>query len=164
MKHFIDLNAGWFLYEVEGSRVTVVCDAYAVVPDQHFGPAAWAGAKGPCSGSVVLKATAIRDGCWQQTGPDEFKWCTEDGQEFDEAPPSWPRKIVIEDVAEGSVFGGLAGQIVTSETELVNLILTVAASQPQRPLRCVSAAERHIWCGFAYPQICEDIAIPEIAH
>src|SRR3546814_8100393 len=47
---FIDLGAGWFLFEDETNRRSVVCDALDHDPDRFFGPAAWQEASGPLSG------------------------------------------------------------------------------------------------------------------
>lgn len=156
MDYFIDLGAGWFLYEDQSSRLSVVCDATAPQPNNYFGPAAWGHRDGPVSGLTLLQAQPVAQGHWDQTGPEEWKWFSEDGQEFDEPPASWPRRIALMDLSESSLLSCLSGRVVTSEAELAELLRAITCQQ-QRVLPTTSAVNRLAVAKFMHPHIFGDM-------
>jgi hypothetical protein len=151
MDYFIDLGAGFFLYEDEESRLSAVCDATASEPNHHFGPAAWGRLDGPVSGLTILEAQAVAQGGWDQTGPEEWKWFSVNLEEFDEAPASWPRRIVLMDSSKVSLLDSLAGRVVSSEAELVELVRGITCGQPPCVLTTLSAAKRLAVAKSLYP-------------
>jgi hypothetical protein len=72
-----------------------------------------------------LEAHSVAEGNVQQTGPEEWKWVTPDGQELDEEPVSWPRRVELKYQTEYPVLNGLLGQVVSSESELAELIRSI---------------------------------------
>jgi hypothetical protein len=154
--YFIDLGAGWFLYEDESSRLSVVCDANAPQPNLHFGPASWKRQNGPVSGLTLLEAQPVAQGHWGQTGPEEWKWFSEDGQGFDQPPASWPRRIVLMDHCESPLLNDLSGRVVTNEAELAELLRGISSQQEQRVLPTTSAASRLAGAKRMYPHIFGD--------
>jgi hypothetical protein len=146
MDYFIDLGAGWFLYNDDESRLSVVCDAMAPQPNIHFGPSAWKRSDGPFSGLIILEAQSVAKGEWGQTGPgpDDWKWISEDGQEFeyDDVPGSWPRRIVLKESVKDALLNSLAGRVVSSETELAELLQGITRGQQPCMLPTSSAAGR----------------------
>jgi len=152
MDYFIDLGAGWFLYEDQCSRLSVVCDATAAQPDVHFGPAAWGRKDGPVSGLVILEAQPVARGDWGQTGDEEWKWFSEDGQEFDQAPASWPRQIVLKGDTTSALLNELSGRVVASEAELAEVLRAVTCGQ-QSILPLISGASRLAVAKLMHPHI-----------
>lgn len=155
MKYFIDLGAGWFLYDNEDDweRLSIVCDTTALQPTQHFGPTAWGGGDGPVSGLIILEAEPLIQGHWDQVGPEEWKWFSNDGQEFDAPPDSWPRRIVVKDSVSGSLLSSLEGRLVSSEAELAELVRNITSGQQQRVLPIASASGRLEAAKLMYPHI-----------
>lgn len=138
----MDVGAGWFLSAEDSPPVSILFNAFAENPAQHFGPAAWRRADGPFCGQPILEARPTAEGDWQQTGEQEWKWVNPDGQEFDEAPPCWPRCIVVMDESLDSGLSELSGQVVSSEAELVDLVREVASKLPWREIPLLSSKNR----------------------
>ena len=139
---FIDLGAGWFLYEDEMDRCSIVCDALATEPDHFFGPAAWQGQAGPLSGKTILEVHSVVCGDWQQSGPQEWTWCSEDGREYEEPPASWPRHVKVRDDSVSSVLRGVISLTFASPEELDTWLRTLTRSLPEHALPCATKAER----------------------
>lgn len=155
MKHFIDLGAGWFLYDNDDDweRLSIVCDTTAPHPTHHFGPTAWGGGDGPVSGLIILEAEPVIQGHWDQFSLDEWKWYSHDGQVFDTPPARWPRRIVVKDSASGALLKSLEGRVVSSEAELAELMRDITAGQQQRVLPIASASGRLEAAKLMYPHI-----------
>lgn len=161
MERFIDLGNGWFLYEED--RFTVVCDAMSSDPDYIFGAAAWAGRPGPASGRTLLKAYAVRQGQWQQTGPKDWKWFSAEGDEFDEVPASWPRRLALPDGLARTGYDSLVNivnRVVETESELVGMLQQIARDLPARTLPLRSASARLAFARFTHPHIFGEIEAP----
>lgn len=153
MDYFIDLGAGLFLYENAESRLSAVCDATASEPNHHFGPAAWGRLDGPVSGLTILEAHAVAQGEWEQTGHEEWKWISVDGQEYDEPPASWPRRIVLKGSSTRHVLDSLTGRVVSSEDELVELLRGITCGHQPCVLPTLSAAGRLAEARSLHPHI-----------
>jgi hypothetical protein len=160
MNDFIDVGAGWFLYDDPSNRLTAVCDAMSNEPTHNFGPAAWGGRDGPLSGKVILEAHAVVRGQWDQVGPDEWKWFSEDGQEFNEPPSDWPRVIKVRDGKFGVSLNSLAERIVASNAEFAELLRIVTTKMPQRNLLCVATGTRFEAAKLRHPHIFGEPAAP----
>lgn len=160
MERFTDLGAGWFLYNEESFRLTVVCDSTSSWPDRHFGPAAWEGRDGPVSGQALLEARPVAGGGWQQSGPDEWKWFSDAGEEFDEAPAGWPRRITVCDGPGMELVAAFAEREVATEDELIALLRSVTSGQQHRILPCVSASSRLATAQFVYPDFFGELDCP----
>ncbi|MEX3983763.1 hypothetical protein AB4Y45_32795 [Paraburkholderia sp. EG287A] len=138
--NFVDLGAGWFLFEDEESRCSVVCDSQPGGHDFIFGPAAWNGEPGPLSGKAILDARPVVRGGWQQTGPDDWKWYSEDGLEYDEAPASWPRTIEARSESDSPLVRDVAGRKFNSAEELCEFLRGLAQSRNQCTTLVLSTA------------------------
>lgn len=160
MDAFTNLGAGWFLYEDDSSRRTVICDALSSEPDHHFGPAAWGKKDGPVSGLEIAEAQAVLRGRWRQVGPDEWNWFSDEGREYEQEPPSWPRVIVVKEGRYGQALHEIDGRVVSKPAGLVELLRAVASNQPARMLPSTSAEARLATAKFVHPHIFGDLDVP----
>lgn len=155
--YFIDLGAGFFLFEEFDFRKSCICDSLAEDPDHLFGPAAWAGKQGPLSGKTILEACAVLNGSWVQVGEDEAQWFADSDINFEkpynEEPASWPRRIVVVVGLESSPLAVLKDHIFATEAELVEAMIALTAKLPDRVILSGDGAIRMANCQFAHPHI-----------
>lgn len=161
MEHFVDLGAGWFLFEDGTDRLVAICDGLSSNPDHCFGPAAWGRKPGPVSGLTIAEAQPLTRGSWQQTGENEWQWFSEDDKEFkhglDKEPDFWPCQIVVKDSPLRPVLEKIAGQIVASQGELVAVLREVTAKLRPCALPGTSADARMTAAKFRHPHIFGDV-------
>lgn len=156
MDEFIDLGAGFFLFEEDYERKSVICDGMSSNPDHNFGPAAWSGKGGPISGKTVIEATALLRGGWEQTGDDTWAWFSDSGQEFADEPASWPRVVVVTDDSVRFTFESIAGMTVACVEDLVSLVCGLTSLMPQRRLPEAGPSARLSAVKFRHPHIFGD--------
>lgn len=151
---FIDLGAGYFAYEDHGWHVrTVVLDSHAREQDHFFGPAAWGGERGPCAGKRVCEAVPTRVGHYDQVSEHEWKWCMPDGTELDVEPPSWPRRVSVDDSAESKALLRLDGIEFPDEAALHLALKDALSSMERKVLFSTSTHGRLAGFKFAHPHI-----------
>lgn len=142
MRNYIDLGCGWFLCSEENPPVNYVFDSTAIHPDHHFGPAAWNRSEGPISGLTLLEMRSTAEGDWGQTGPEEWKWILPGGEELDDAPPNWPRRVIFRAGSAEYALGDLDGLVLLNESELIELVRGITAQMPKRKLQTASSKTR----------------------
>lgn len=151
---FIDLGAGYFAYEGHGGHEgTVVLDSLAREPDHFFGPAAWGGEHGPHAGKRVCEAVPTRVGHYDQVSEHEWKWCMPDGTELDVEPPSWPRRVSVDDSAEAKPFLRLDGIEFQDEAALHLALKDALSGMERKELLSSSPYGRLEGVKFAHPHI-----------
>lgn len=151
---FIDLGAGYFLYENRHFEPsTCVMDSLDKEPDHLFGPAAWRGERGPHGGKLVCEAFPTRIGHYDQVSEHEWKWCMPDGSELDEEPPSWPRRVVVAEAAELKALQMLDGVEFADEAALTLAVKDALLSEERTGLAATSARGRLEALEFAHPHL-----------
>lgn len=157
MDYFIELGAGWFLFEDSTERLIAICDGLSTKSDYNFGPAAWGGKPGPVSGLTIAEAQPLARGQWEQTGEEEWLWFAEEDRErkqgLDEEPEFWPCQIVLKDSPLKSVLESIAGRTVASQDELVALFREITANFRPCMLPATSADARMAAAKFRHPHI-----------
>lgn len=157
MDYFIELGAGWFLFEDSTERQIAICDGLSTNPDFNFGPAAWGRKPGPVSGRTIAEAQPLARGRWEQTGEEEWLWFAEEDREFKQGlakePEFWPCQIVVKDSPMKSVLESVAGRTVASQDELVALLREITANLRPCTLPRASEDARMAAAKFRHPHI-----------